>query len=116
MYIYEYQFKVKPNFDENEMLRLIRELAFPILRKMPGCISANLIKHLETDAVENPEWDYAWVTVWESDDAFQKALRYIRPEDSELAKTGFYDKTLAMIKSLQRSRSILLASSKSVVD
>jgi len=95
MQIFEFQFKLKPDADENEMLRLFKELAFPIYHQIPGCLSLNLVKYTATTlSGGTPEWDCAFVEVWESDETHRRALsdKYIGLEDSQLANTGFYCK------------------------
>ena len=110
--IFEFQFKLKPNVCENEMLNLFNEAALPILRKIPGLISVYVIKYTATGlSGGTPEWDYVWIEVWESDEAHRKAWsdKYMG-EDSQLAQTGFYE-AFESIEKAQSSLGTLIASS-----
>jgi hypothetical protein len=114
MWIFEAQFKLKPDADAGEMLRLFEELAVPIYRKTPGCISAEIFKYTADFGIP-PRWDYAFVDVWESKEANEKAVRdgYIGMEsNSQLAKTGFYQKLQAMTEESSMGFAELVASTK----
>ena len=113
MYIFEAQFNLKPDAVAEEMLRLFNELAVPIFRKIPGLISMSIYKY--SVAGDNPpEWEYAWVEVWESKEAHGKAIgKYIGDvKNSELAKTGYYDKFLPMMEKYSMAFATPIASSK----
>jgi quinol monooxygenase YgiN len=114
MEIYESQFKLKPGVDNDEGIRLFKELAVPIYRKIPGCISATIFRYMPIGDT-TPEWDGAFVEVWESKEAHDKALsdRYIGSgEDNELAKTGFYAKVGQMIEKSSDALAIPVASTR----
>ena len=55
-------------------------------------------KYSSFDA-EAPDWDYVYLEVWDSKEAHDKAFgTYIgQGTDSELAKTGYYEKIWPMI-------------------
>jgi quinol monooxygenase YgiN len=114
MWIFEAQFKLKPEADPAEMVKLFQQLAVPIYRKIPGCISANIFKYT-TDFNIPSQWDYVFVDVWESKEANEKAVSdgYIGLEsNSELAKTGFYQKLGAMAEKSSMQFAELIASSE----
>ncbi|MFC1714311.1 hypothetical protein ACFL6S_11640 [Candidatus Poribacteria bacterium] len=64
MYIVEMRFKLKPDVEIADLLSLFNEE----FRKHPSCISANIIEYKTYDG-SKPEWDYAYVGVWESEEA-----------------------------------------------
>ena len=114
MWIFEAQFKLKPDADADEMMRLFKELAVPIYRKIPGCISASILKYTSDFGIP-PEWDYAFIDVWESKEANEKAVKdgYIGLEsNSQLARTGFYEKLQAMAEKSSMAFAEQVASSK----
>ena len=113
MRIYEAQFKLKPSANEDELLSQFNEVWVPLYRKIPGCISANIFKYSRAGD-SGPEWDYAFVEVWESEEAHKKALsdKYIGSQDSELGRTGAYDKIRAMMDKLSTANAALVASSE----
>ena len=113
MHIFELQFTVKPGIDDDEGIRLFNELAVPILRKIPGLISVGIYEY--SPAGDNiPVWDYVYIEVWESEEAHASAMgKYIGVgSDSELAKTGYYDKIMPTIEKSSMARATLLASSE----
>ena len=113
MYIVELQYNVKPGADIDEGLRLYKEVALSIYRKTPG-LRFNAIYKYESIGSESPEWDYVYLEVWESKEAHDKALGvYIgRGTNSELARTGYYEKILPMIGESSIVAATLLASSE----
>ncbi len=113
MEIYEYQYKLKPGADRNEGLRIFNELAVPIYRKIPGCISAIVFEYKPIPGPNPIKYDYVFFEVWESKEAHEKAFsdKYIGiGEDSELAKTGFYEKIGQMIEEYSHALGTSLAS------
>ena len=114
MEIYEEQFKLKPDADPDEGVRLFYELAVPIYRKIPGCVSATVFEYKPISP--NPiEYDGVFVEVWESKEAHDKALsdKYIGPgEDNELAKTGFYEKIGQIVERSSCALAIPVASTR----
>ena len=113
MYIFEAQFKLKPDVDADEMFLLFSDLAVPIYRKIPGCISVNLLKYTGIDN-RPPECDYAFIEVWESKEANGKAMsdRYIATEDSQLAQTGVYEEFRAMVDKTSMANATPVVSSQ----
>lgn len=113
MYIFEMQYKLKPDADIDEGLRLYNEVAVPIYRKIPGLRFTAHYKYSGTGG-EPPEWDRVYLEVWESKEAHDKAIgKYIgRTTPSELTKTGYYDKVMPMIGKYSNAFGTLLASSE----
>ena len=104
MFVYEFQYKLTPDADAEEMVRMVDELALPVFRRTPGCVSATLLKYkpyrnMAPDA--ELEWDYVFVVVWESEEAAMKALedKYVgNAPDSQLTKTGIFEKFWPMME------------------
>ena len=113
MYIVEYQYKLKAGTDINEQLRLLTDVAAPVYRRIPGCISANIFEYKDSDDKKH-EWQYVFVVVWESEEAAKKSMEdnYIGGPDSELGKTGSPGKFLAMVEDGIVLYATLLASTK----
>lgn len=113
MHIFEMQFKLKSQADEDEGLRLFKELAVPVFRKIPGLISVDFYKYSKVGEIPL-EWDYVYVEVWESEEAHKKAEgKYIGiGTDSELAKTGYYDKAMPMMEKFAMAFATSIVSSK----
>lgn len=113
MYIVEYQYKLKPNANAEEQLRILTELAAPVYRRIPGCISANIFEYKDSDDKKH-EWEYVFVVVWESEEAAKKSMEdnYIGDRDSELGKTGAPGKFLGMVEDGIVSYATLLAPTK----
>jgi len=115
MCIVEVQFNLRPDTDAGEMARLFDELAVPIYRKIPGCISANVYKYEAIGDNRSPEYDYAFIEVWESKEANMKALsdKYIGFDGSQLQNTGFYNKLGALVTGIEiAARALPLGSGK----
>ena len=112
MYIFEMQFKLKSQADEDEGIRLFKELAVPILRKIQGLISVDFYKYSKVG--ENPlEWDYVYVEVWESEEAHRKADKYIGVGNgSEMDKTGYFEKAFSIVEKFISSFATQIASIK----
>ena len=109
MYIVEVQYKLKPDADVEEAKRLYNEIALPIYRKIPGL---KFNAYFEYDR-EPFEWDCVYLEVWDSKEAHDKALgTYIGMNtDSELAKTGYYEKIGPMSEKYSMSGASVIASS-----
>jgi quinol monooxygenase YgiN len=114
MCIIDFQFNLKSDVDANELSRLFDELAVPIYRKIPGCISANIYRLDPLGEMKPSEYSYAFIEVWEDTEANIKALndRYIGLGDSELKRTGFYDRFGEMIEEACAARAKPIASGK----
>ena len=112
MYIVEYQYKLKPHAKIEDQIRILTELAAPVYRRIPGCISANIFGYEDTEDKGN-QWDYAFVVVWENEVAAKKSIEdnYIGP-DSELGKTGSPGRFLEMVEDGVVSYATLLASTE----
>ena len=111
MYIFEYQYKVRSQADVDEGTRLFKELAVPVFRKVPGLISVDIYKY--SGVGDNPpEWDYVYVEVWESKEAHDNANKDTGFRDSELARTGYYDKIWPMIEKSAMAYATPFVSSK----
>ncbi|MBD3181189.1 hypothetical protein GF312_02785 [Candidatus Poribacteria bacterium] len=93
MYISFSQFSLKPDYSEEDVMKLFNESAIPIFRTIPGCVSYDLLKYLPDDT-GTVRWEYAVMQVWESEEYRKKAVdeKKIGMADSELQRTGFYDK------------------------
>jgi hypothetical protein len=90
-------------------------LATLVYLKISGCISANIYKYEPIGDNRAPEYDYAFIEVWESKEANMKALsdKYIGFGGSELQNTGFYDKLGTMITGVDiAARALPLGSGK----
>ena len=113
MYIFEFQHKLKSQADADEGIRLFKELAAPVFRKVPGLISVDIYKYSGVGS-NPPEWDYVYVEVWESKEAHANARgKYIgMGTDSELARTGYYDKVMPMIEKSAMAFATPVVSSK----
>lgn len=113
MYIFELQYKLKPDADVGEGLRLYNDIAVPIYRKIPG-LRFNAFYKYSSAGDKPPEWDYVYVEVWDSKEAHDKAMgKYIGlGTESELAKTGYYEKVMPMIEKSSMAFATLMASSK----
>jgi len=113
MHIFELQYKLKPDADVDEGLRLFNELAAPVFRKIPGLISVDVYKY-EGVGDNTPEWDYVYIEVWESLEAHFNAMgKYIGVDsESELAKTGYYDQVLPTFAKYRMARALPIASIK----
>ena len=78
-------------------------------------ISASICKYEPIGDYGVPKYEYALIEVWESKEANLQALsdRYIGLGDSELKRTGFYDKVGAMVTRIGIAvRALPLASTK----
>lgn len=106
MVIQEFRIKLKLNVDVEEPLRLFNELAAPIYSKIPGCISIGIFRYEEFHGEQkSTDWDYAFITVWESKEAKSRAVENGTlnrdRKDSGLAKTGYYDKVMPMMERME---------------
>ena len=104
MRIFEARIKLKPDADVDKMLKKFNEQSVPVYRKIPGCISANILKY-----DESAEWDYALVVIWESEEARKKA--HADKAFDEMNKEGDSG-TSSMIDEVSRSIATVVASSK----
>ena len=87
MFIYELQFTLKPGTKPDELLRLFNDVAAPRFRKIPGLTSVTIVKYMPAGN-KPPEWEYAYVEVWESREAHDSQARG-QAETAELyAKFG----------------------------
>ena len=111
MYIFEFQYKVRSQADVDEGTRLFKELAVPVFRKVPGLISVDIYKYSGAGN-KLPEWDYVYVEVWESKEAHDKQGKYTGFSDSELSRTGYYDKVMPMIEKSASAFATPVVSSK----
>jgi cobalamin biosynthesis Mg chelatase CobN len=113
MYVFELQYKVRSQADADEGIRLFKELAVPVFRCIPGLMSVDIYKYSKAGG-NPPEWDYVYVEVWESKEAHANAMgRYIGVgTDSELARTGYYDKIMPMIEKSAMAFATPVVSSK----
>ena len=99
MFISFAQFSPKPDVSEEEVESLFNDIAIPLFRSIPGCISYDLLKYLPDDT-GTVQWDYAVMQVWESEEYRNKAIedKIIGMGDSELNKKGFFNKFNEMME------------------
>ena len=100
MYTFTFLYKCKPGSDIGEIASWFGEMAVPIYQTIPGVISIEGYKYLPMDNSE-PEYDFIYVEVWDSKEAHDKAeadkIIGMSP-DSQVAKTGLYDKMFSVIE------------------
>jgi hypothetical protein len=97
MFIVQIFYNVKSGVDTSETDHLWKEIAYPIYKKIPGLLSIYTLKCTDSSETESShKWDYVFVEVWESKEANRNALgKFLGPGDSELGRTGVYEKVLA---------------------
>jgi hypothetical protein len=97
MFVNQIFYNIKSGVDTSETDRLWEEIANPIYKKIPGLLSIYTLKCTGSSENESSfKWDYVFVEVWESEEAAKNALgKFIGFGDSELGRTGIYDKVLA---------------------
>ena len=97
MFVNQTFYNIKSGVDTSETERLWEEIANPIFKKIPGLLSTYTLKCTGSPGNESSfKWDYVFVEVWESEEAAKNALgKFIGFGDSELGRTGIYEKVLA---------------------
>ncbi|MBD3181944.1 hypothetical protein GF312_06620 [Candidatus Poribacteria bacterium] len=114
MWIFEAQFKLKPEADIKDMISLFKEIAVPLYNQIPGCQWVSILEY-KSDFGIQPQWDYSFVEVWESKEANDKAVAdgYIGLDNnSKLAQTGYYQKLMSMAESSTMEYAEVIASNK----
>ena len=100
MFVNQIFYNIKSGVDTSETDRLWEEIAIPIYKKIPGLLATYTLKCTGVSGLPGTDssfkWDYVFVEVWESEEAIKNALgKFTGFGDSELGRTGIYEKVLA---------------------
>jgi len=87
---------LKPSVDREEFEKFMIAEFIPETVKLPGCLSVQLLKGYKGDkpGVATAKFDYAWISLWESVEANNKAWskggKHYTPEGVEKALAKLY--------------------------
>ena len=87
---------LKPNVDEEKFVKFMLTEFIPEKLKLPGCLDMQLLKGYKGDkpGVATAKSDYAWISLWESVEANNKAWsklgKHHSPEEIERVFAKLY--------------------------
>lgn len=88
---------LKPEVDVKEFEEFMLKEFIPETKKLPGCLDVQLLKGYKGDlpGVATAKFDYAWISLWESLEANNKAWtkdgKHHTPENIEKSLAKLYN-------------------------